>query len=434
MLTNYTITYDETNQILHAFGSSEYLKVRLNPFSMERFDMNYPEKGFEVCLPDDLNFRRIHLTLKNAKKRFQYTDNIIQIFHPTNNEFDTTPEIKEQQERASLFHLWRFAKEINYKWLFQVIQFREAHTKLLYVFDRCQEMYDLAVSNPGLMYYLIAKHEFSPERIEGTIKSLKHLSRMKQKTIALSLGLKPQILNILKRIHPRALDKQDLIRFVDYLNRRDYPKYIHHLSRINLSHMKILCEENLQNHVTPIFMNDLSHLSQETHELDTADFLRQFIQNSKRYNVKIPSKFDSLRQIMKIWSVYPYLFGYDSDELEFQFPEPPIPPEPHIIPIQNPFDMIKEGQEMGNCLSDLSYIEAIKNGAYFYKILNRYGIRDRATLLINPVQDKDLQKRIYVIGEIQGKSNSPVRTATIRAIEDWLSISQGIAENECDCL
>lgn len=430
MFTDYTMSFDETNHILHVLGLDEYLKIQGNPFSIERLDMNYPENGFQVYFPDDLNFQLIHRLINEAKRRFKYTDKIVQIFHPFNTkDIEITPEIKEQQEKASLFNLWRFTSQIDYKHLIQTIRFGHSHTKILYVLDLCPEMIDLAKSNPGLMYYLIVKHEFSPKSIDKTIRSLKHLVKMKQKAIAISFDLPPKLLNILKRIDPRALCHEEIIRFIDYLNKNTYPKYVHHLKKINLSHMRILCDDNLRAHVTPMYMQDLVRLSHKTHELDIADFLQQLISNAKKYNIKIPNRFHSTRHVMKTWAKSPFLFGYEPDELDYSFPDPPIPSEPHIVAIKNTIDLIKEGQELENCLIDVSYIEEIKKGSYFYKILNRYGIKDRATLLVSPTYDKDLQKKVYTIEEIHGKFNTPVHSITLKAVEDWLAIAQNLPDS-----
>lgn len=433
MFNGYGIAEDDINQVLHILGRTEHLKVELEPFTLKRFELNRPEQGFMDYLPDDINFRMIHRSINIARRKHNYTDNIVQIFHPQAfQELEHKDEIEKQHERASLFYLWRFCKRIKREHLFRIIKFHESHLKLLYIFERCPKMSDMAFSNPGLLMYLIAKSDFSPAGIDRTTSMLKKLSILKHKSIASSLGLKPQIINILKKIHPTCLEKQALTRFVDYLNKNDYPRYIHHLKKIFSAHINILCKDELREHVTPRLMEDLANHSSKINNLDAAEVLEQLICNSKKLNINhLPNKFNSIRHITTFWFDHPFLVGYDLDELDCRLPEPPVRPESHIRPIVDAYDIIKAGHEMDNCLCiDVSsYLDEIKAGAYLYRIHDRYGLGEKAIVLICPAFNNELKKNIYVIEEIRARNNKSVLYSTKKAVIDWLIINQNLKDS-----
>lgn len=298
---------------------------------------------------------------------------------------------------------------------------------------------DLAISNPVLAYALANSSEFRRTMPKAAaIQSIFH-SHHKQRIILEWMGFPgtEAMVRLMKKIVPQAVSPSRLRRLCSAVTAdQKAAKLLAYHRKINAGMLELVLGRNLADLVTPRLLADIAQADSELSVPHTADQLFQALE--------ILGEIGSRRRIPRLTSIRRAREFCDDVDAEYRahrqrqreiiaamqaraeeqrrtrktrgkkdrtFPVPPVPGTETIVPITCKAELVKEGDEQGNCVA--SYERRIIEGnAYIYKVL----APDRSTLSIVKGAGGCWRR-----SELKKKRNRKVSKKTILAVDHWLS-------------
>ena len=287
-------------------------------------------------------------------------------------------------------------------------RYRSGHWRMLRLFRERIEAVELAAQNPALAFCLAHHPRFCRN---GLRTKSAELSRHRQRDILGALGF-PQregAARILAKIVPKAIHIRSMERLRVALREPARYKLLAHVPSIHAGVLNLVNDARVAAAVTPRLLAEVANSQDEAGDAPTARLLSDTLGMARELGRDLPPVFYSIRRLREVHDEVAREFAR-WHRVSSQFPPPPVPGTPDIVPLCTPRDLIQEGVEQGNCVA--SYIESVVEGELFiYRVLRP----ERATLSIvwTPCG-------IWEISELALRKNREPSLAVRHAVSEWL--------------
>jgi hypothetical protein len=157
-------------------------------------------------------------------------------------------------------------------------------------------------------------------------------------------------------------------------------------------------------------MNDTADMERL---LDRGERPPESIRELRRLHDRYVRLMNEAQELNRLYDIFVTHIDGVQDDLDFNFPPPPIPGNDMIVPIDTPAMLFEEGRQQHHCAA--IKVRAVQAGnTYLYRILQP----ERATLSIDRVA------RGWVLGELLAAYNTEVRIETLQVVRAWLKQRQ----------
>lgn len=323
------------------------------------------------------------------------------------------------RQRAEVEAFRAFYEQIPGEVREAVAPFPERHYSLVSFCARCPGALDLLHSTPALALMLANCWCFG-RKVKQPLRSARALLRKTQREQLAWLGLaRPgkSAIRVLRKL-PTALCTVELLLYLrDALNNEEACKRMAHLPRLNRGAVFFLSDPRLLSRVTHHFLAEVAQMSREEKRPHLGHDMRQWLDLFLPDDAAAPGlRFNSVHDFQQHYADVLTLQRFRGlDHLEF--PPPPVPGTPEIVPITTPLGLLREGQEQHHCIA--SYAPTVARGrGYAYEI---HMAGERATLFVEP---DPRNRRRWFLAECHGFANAAVSAQLYGKILDWLEVAQ----------
>jgi hypothetical protein len=317
--------------------------------------------------------------------------------------------IQPDFEREQAFAAFRYSIPDRVVRAVEKLPFRQ--WKVLDACEKSEWFLGLAETNPALSFCVAYFKQFERTKAPGPVTDL---VRHKQRDLAGWLGF-PRTeccAKILSRIQPEAIRLEWLKDLRDDLASPEVLAAAANLPSLNAGVLELLSPA-LRAWTTPKLIQEVAASPEERVHSSAANL----IQDIKNMLCAIgrrtePQPFHSIKRLREIHQEISLEYcRLTTEGLEaLQFPEPPLPGTPEIIPLASGRDLIQEGIEQQNCVRTYGNWVASYQG-YIYRVLSP----ERATLAI--VHNSEGH---WEIQQLLAKQNHGVRPETREFVGKWL--------------
>lgn len=412
------------NNTLYIFTTGNIMLIRgfPEPTAVQKKDSAEGWSPFEPTFRLVKPYRPSRRKTRKASAQPAQSENTKQttLFQPTLFEVaDDTPALKSKppplkDQRKKAFDSFRFSlpKEVA-----ACLEGYQAHqwAPLLLMAQGGKPALDLFRSNPVLGFALAHCDRLRGQKQHGITKAALIMVGEKQRDILDWLGFpgSKSAVKVLRKTVPQAINPENVRGLRGALASEDSCKLLSHLRCINAGVLGLVCNDRIQEYITPKLLEEVAAQRSQTYRAFTAGLVSHTCEMvlKMRPGAKLPS-FTSIAQVEKQHDLIA------ADYCEWQrflkkkgfFPPPPIPGTQTILPIIAPIDLREEGSKQHNCVA--SYADRVAEGKiYMYRVIHP----ERATLSIVRGPGGD-----WEIDQLKAACNRSVQLKTRRAVRDWL--------------
>lgn len=308
---------------------------------------------------------------------------------------------------------------------------------------------DLLESNAVLAYALACNDELRhtpPDQAAGRAHGW---AARKQRELAHALGFPAteNSVRVLGKVLPEAVNPSSLRMLRDCLPfDAKVAKWISHLPELNAGTLAFLVQKPMRAVLSPSLLRELTASADERSRAPSADLLSdtlrmgegipewalpvirsrarirevhdrtllEHLAEQERLHRLSEARVRAAPPVPPVRAAPPPGAGRTADPPQ-RFPDPPIPGNEDIVPIQSEADLRLEGLQQRNCVGALS--QSVRAGRrYFYRVLKP----ERATLSLVSVSGGR-----WARDELCRKANQPVSRRTVDAVKLWLATTDG---------
>ncbi len=336
---------------------------------------------------------------------------------------DPTQELAEQ--KAAAFSAFR--QEVPSEMVSVVEPFGSHQWALLLLLDEQPRSIDLALSNPVLAYCLANNDQFRSTRIDAASFQAICYSHRKQRIVLewLDFPGTEAMARLMRKIPPECAHPS-ILRRLRNAGKADSRAYdmLTHLPAINAAVLELVTYPQLIDLITPKFLLEAAGTETEPGTPTPADMIlsalgilrtvaprravRPFttIQEAALFQREVDAEYHAYLLRQRQEQPAPV-----ARRGRRQYPLPPVPGTPDIIPLTTAEQLRAEGREQCNCVG--GYVARVMKGAtYIYRIT----APERATLAIIRSSDG-----CWYRSELKARRNASVYAETARAVDIWLA-------------
>ncbi len=344
----------------------------------------------------------------------------------------TDDQIKAEVSRGDRLHFLLWAQRIPCEVRRLIARFPDRQWHLLSMVARCgKPALDLVESNPALSFALASSWVFRKYPVSQPMRSIRSLlrPRRKQREIQSWLGFPASsaVRRILASVVPKSCTIERLLYLRNSCHDPEALKALGHQGRINASVIRILTDPLLREHAHFRLLKEISNDRREDKLPRSAWLLQDLIRMCDMAGEPLPRISDP-EELRDLHDAQADRFWEEPgsmrlDDLNMEFPQPPLKPAPGIEPITSITELQKEGQEMRHCVWSYGQDIAVRKNTFVYRVLQP----ERATLSLVRHGDR------WKIGQLQGQRNSPVSPTVWKSVGEWLkSHGEGAARTGPD--
>jgi hypothetical protein len=289
-------------------------------------------------------------------------------------------------------------------------QFKTLQFSLLYHVSRYSDAYELFVSHPNLLWFLLSHAKAKGWTEAKVVQCLK----MKRTRILKACGFPdtPSAVKMLKKLLFEQYGAREFKLIKQLLCLSEYAK-INHIEKLDVRLAILICEN-------PGLLG--SRYVQYYTPQDWGGMLDLYLQEIRMMAAQLLNMTDIIERIGRcagLNQIY-RLYGRLVDKMNrtpleafvnVDYQEPPLPGTETIIPINTSHELALEGKEQQHCIR--SYHQHIVDGVYYvYRVIHP----ERATLGILNLGDGTL-----VIDGLTLKRNQEVSDDTVQHVHNWLN-------------
>jgi len=291
---------------------------------------------------------------------------------------------------------------------------------LVLLHDQPRSM-DLCRTNPVLAYCMANNEEFKAKPIAAARTQAVWYSHRKQRVILEWLGFPgtEAMARLIRRIPPESASPSMLRRLQNAIaHDRTITGLLAHLPTLNAGILHLVTQPRASEILTRRLLKEVAEDPAELAMPQAGDVLSDALAMLHDMEPgRALRRFAAVRQITEfhdaIMTEHQAHLRQQRDQMvaRYQFPAPPVPGTPDIVPLTSAAQLRAEGETQRNCVG--SYTEQVMSRrCYIYRVL----APERATLEIVWGTDGCWRRR-----QLKGKRNCHVSVATIRHVDEWLA-------------
>lgn len=304
-----------------------------------------------------------------------------------------------------------------------------AMLKLMKVAPR---MADLAASSPVLAFCLCSNWVFRRTRPEPAEVQALRYALARQRTIAGFLGFpaREAVVRVLRRIEPESAGMGALTNLrTTVTERTDILEVLGHLPAINRGALGLVTTARLLPLLTPTLVTEVAAMGPESSDIP------ELLMDIVRVEADLASsrRLGPIVSVDRAREVHESLINARRAETERlarargrathvggssrrgEFPMPPVPGTPTLIPIATKAELIEEGRTMCHCVAN--HVSDVCGGHVFvYRMTNP----ERATLAIVK------RRRGWAVLDFRKRLNKKPSLESWQVVNDWLATTPAI--------
>ncbi len=307
--------------------------------------------------------------------------------------------------------------------------FKERHWHILQLLVRCPGARDLVAHSPALAFALASSWVFrGRRRVCRPLRSARTLLLKPQRDILKWLGFpdNQSSARILRRVPAGEVSIAGLLYLRDGLRDHDVHKRLSHTPVVSRVVIRIATDPTWSKLVSPALLNEVASMNDGGWEV--VMHLREALTLARRLRPRGLDRDGWIRSVSDLHTFHQEMRtlhqrlldggGIDPED----YPDPPVPGTPTIVPLSDPLMLLEEGELQHNCAA--SYAREVlsstvlaadrRPGLYLYRVLQP----ERATLSIIK------RNGAWRIDQLKGPANGPVLSQTRRAVIAWLRGTQ----------
>ncbi len=292
-----------------------------------------------------------------------------------------------------------------------VMPFRDRRWHMLSLLARCPGAGDLAVGNPALAFCLASNWAFHWPVPTHPLRAARSLVYKKQRRILEWLGFPAteSVRQIIRRVPPESMTVEFLLSLREALHHPECLRPLSFMGRITEDVFEIATNPGIATSVSFPLLEEMSLEPRPDKSPGYARRIRDVHGMSEVLHRKMP-RLHSLAQLNQLHDEWVWRMNLRTAANEDPFPPPPLPgKDGEIEPLVSGHDLAMEGREQQHCVA--GYAHAVLQGeTYIYRMLKP----ERATLAIV------WGSTGWLLGEIRGVRNAPVRPESLCAAWNWL--------------
>ena len=299
-----------------------------------------------------------------------------------------------------------------------VSNFSTRHWHLLCMLARCDGSLEILRDNPALGFAMASCWAFADVRSGRAMGWIRRRISKRWRDIAADLGFpnRESVVRILSKLPPedccvrRILSLRDMIADPALMKVLAHAKVLDGLTIATLRHPTLraassprLCAQIASGQPLPVERGRVARLF-----FDYVRMRREFGEDAQT-----PQRFHSVESLIKAHDALAArrCARWLLSDMQYEFPEPPLPSTEGIVPIRNVSELYAEAQEQQNCVA--SYAKYVADGEYYvYRML----APERATISLRR------EGRGWTLGEVAAFRNASVSKSAYASVAAWLRI------------
>lgn len=326
---------------------------------------------------------------------------------------ETLARAERRRDRARMFA--GFLATFPAETLIRASRFAEGGWQILQLLLRCHQADELVDSNPLLAFCLASSAAFHPHAASRRWTEVRRQLARRRREVTEWLGFAgtEATVKLLRKIPPESVTLSRALRLREALAEPELARALAHVGRINAGVLRLALDPALRARVALQLLEEVGQTRAEDrrprcHRL-LADTLALALETRE---ARIPGRFASLEELRAHHDalVERRVEGRPPQRpRRRQFPPPPVAGIETIVPLRRAAELVEEGRRQHNCVA--TYARRVLAGnTYVYRLL----APERATLSI-------VRRRgVWVLDDLLGPRNRPVRRDTVAAVERWL--------------